>query len=487
MSTFSQARIKFLEEQNRLLFNNNTLLVKENSLLKETVKFLEKALASQQQKIQLQQEQLNKQQQQINTLKEKLSLNSTNSSLPPSRDLYLKKKHNKVRSRRKPGGQPGHRGCTYQPMIADKIVELKPEACMCGGIIKLSDYFTACQRVEIPPIKPYVTEYRRYHGRCLRCNKKVVAPLSAEAGTDLLGPHAKAIICALNGFSQNSKREVQAILKDIFNLPISLGLVSDTAKRASKQLEAYYNNIQEQVRASEYLHIDETSHKSKAEKGWAWIFTNKEYSLLKLTSSRGKQVLENVLGRYEGKVISDRYGAYNYFKPEKRQICWSHLARDFERFAHSLDKPLSVKGARMVEIAKEVFSIDKAARRQQINESYFLRRISKLQKELAYLFKHILRIRGIPQAHRVVRRMVNSFSMMWRFAKNKLIEMTNNLAERQLRKYVVYRKKLLFTWSEWGNEFVERIQSLYLSSRLSKRNPFSELIQCIHASSTTHT
>ena len=139
----------------------------------------------------------------------------------------------------------------------------------------------------------------------------------------------------------------------------------------------------------------------------------------------------------------------------------------------------------MVEIAKEVFAIDKAARRQQIDESYFLRRISKLHKELAYLFKHILRIRGIPQAHRVVRRMVNSFSMMWRFATDKAIELTNNLAERQLRKYVIYRKKLLFTWSEWGNEFVGRIQSLYLCARFSKRNPFAELIQCTHANSTT--
>ena len=243
MSSFSQIRIKFLEEQNRLLFNNNRLLVKENSLLKETVKLLEKALASQQQKIQLQQEQLNKQQQQINTLKEKLSLNFTNSCLPPSRDLYRKKKLNKVRSDRKPGGQPGHQGRTYQAMVAEKVIKLKPAACICGGFIKLSDRFTACQRVEIPPIKPDVAEYRRYHGRCLRCNKKIVAPLPAQAGTDLLGPHAKAIICALNGFSQNSKREVQAILKDIFNVPISLGLVSATAKRASKQLEEYYNNI----------------------------------------------------------------------------------------------------------------------------------------------------------------------------------------------------------------------------------------------------
>jgi transposase len=483
MSSFLQVRIKFLEEQNRLLLHNNALERKENDLLRETVKLLEKALTSQQEKTQLQQEKLNKQQQEINILKEKLSLNSTNSSLPPSRDLYRKKRLNQVGSGRKPGGQPGHQGYTYQSMVADKIVLLKPEACNCGGSIELSDHFSAYQRVEIPPIKPYVTEYRRYHGRCQACNKKMVAGLPSLAGKDLLGAHAKAIICALNGFCQNSKRETQAILKDIFNMPISLGLISDTAKRTSKQLEGYYNNIQEQIRASEYLHIDETSHKSKSEKGWAWIFTSKEYSLLKLTCSRGKQVLEKVLGEYKGKVISDRYGAYNYFKPEKGQICWSHLARDFERFAHSLDSCLSVKGARMVEIAKEVFVINKAFRREQINESYFLRRISKLQKELAYLFKHILRIRGTPQACRVVKRMINSFAMMWRFVKDKTVEMTNNLAERQLRKYVIYRKKLLFTWSNWGNEFVERIQSLYLSCRLSQSNAFTHLLQCINNNS----
>ena len=68
---------------------------------------------------------------------------------------------------------------------------------------------------------------------------------------------------------------------------------------------------------------------------------------------------------------------------------------------------------------------------------------------------------------------------MWLFVKEKAVAMTNNLAERQVRKYVLYRKKLLFTWSKWGNEFVERILSMYLSARLSKSNAFSQLIQAI--------
>jgi hypothetical protein len=49
----------------------------------------------------------------------------------------------------------------------------------------------------------------------------------------------------------------------------------------------------------------------------------------------------------------------------------------------------------------------------------------------------------------------------------------------QLRKFVIYRKKLLFTWSNWGMLFVERMLSLLLSSNLVGDNPFHILSQAI--------
>lgn len=45
----------------------------------------------------------------VKDLKERLGLNSTNSSLPPSRDLYKITKQ-KSKSGRKQGAQPGHKG-----------------------------------------------------------------------------------------------------------------------------------------------------------------------------------------------------------------------------------------------------------------------------------------------------------------------------------------------------------------------------------------
>ena len=355
----------------------------------------------------------------IRELKDKLGLNSSTSSLPPSKDLYRAKRE-RPKSTLKPGGQPGHKANFYKPLPADEIINLVPGTCKCGSKLTILEGYRVHQRVEIPVIKPYVKEYRQFAGLCICCNKKVVSLLPLDAGNDLLGPNAKAIICALNGFFHNSKREVQEILNNIFNLPISLGLISNTAKRVNNQLIASYSKLQEEILSSTYLHIDETSHKSMGQRGWAWIFSNRSHSLLKLSISRGKKVLSEVLGKdYRGYVISDRYGAYSYFKSCQRQICWSHLQRDFERFAHSTHNELREIGERLVVLGKELFGLKGSLEKSLINERFFIRRIKKLKKRLSYFFKEILRIRGVTQAHRVVNRLIKSYEMMWLFVKEK--------------------------------------------------------------------
>ena len=53
----------------------------------------------------------------IETLEQRLGMNSTNSSVPPSFDGLAKPKPKSLREKtdRKPGGQEGHRGTTLTP------------------------------------------------------------------------------------------------------------------------------------------------------------------------------------------------------------------------------------------------------------------------------------------------------------------------------------------------------------------------------------
>ena len=47
----------------------------------------------------------------LKNLKDKLNINSSNSGLPTSKEIYKREKSSRPQSERKPGGQPGHVCC----------------------------------------------------------------------------------------------------------------------------------------------------------------------------------------------------------------------------------------------------------------------------------------------------------------------------------------------------------------------------------------
>ena len=416
----------------------------------------------------------------VAVLEEKLGLNSRNSSLPPSRDLYRQRRADRPKSDRRAGGQPGHQGHRREPMVPHEVVscELEETRCTCGGTIEAIGYATH-QVVDIPPIQPMVTEYRLAKGQCARCRKKKIASLPKGVEPDILGPQAKSIITALTGFLGVSKRDAQSCLKTMFGLPVSLGLISRTEARMAKKCQGHYEALHTQVLNSAAVHMDETGHRDKdGKRGWMWVAATREATVLKIAPSRGQAVVKNFLPEYEGFVTSDRYAAYNVFSREQRQICWAHLARDFERMAHSRLSAVRDLGGALVQLTGEVFALDKARRQQVIPNEVAGRRFRKVRKRFLYYLKQAICQDESTQAARVAKNILKSEEMMWRFVKHlDLLEPTNNLAERQLRKYVIYRKRSFFTWSERGNRFLERILSLFLSCRQQQLNPFQLLSQ----------
>jgi len=187
-------------------------------------------------------------------------------------------------------------------------------------------------------------------------------------------------------------------------------------------------------------------------------------------------VLKSLLPEYDGIVVSDRYAVYNYFNRENRQICWAHLARDFERFAHSKNIEVSKIGQALKSLSNKVFVVDKAKKHNLIDNLRFYRLMRKIRKRVKHFLRKMTRVVNSTQASRMAAKMLRSEDMMWKFLrKPEVIETTNNLAERQIRRYVIYRKNSFFTWSERGERFVERMLSIFLTSRLNGQNPFQKL------------
>ncbi len=242
-----------------------------------------------------------------------------------------------------------------------------------------------------------------------------------------------------------------------------------------------YEQIEQEISRSKVLHIDETSHYNKGKLAWCWMFASNTASFVKLTESRGMKVLKNnACCNHNSLVVTDRYAVYNYFADEKRQICWAHLARDFERLAHSWNIEVKVLGCYLRNVATELFALKKALLKNEIDVFRFARRARKLRKRTRYYLKEISYLPEAIGASRVAKNILKSERMMWNFLDDpKNIPLTNNHAEQQIRHYVVYRKNSYFTQSKRGNAFLERIISLYLTWKQRGLNPFQNLLSIV--------
>src|SRR4051794_38903032 len=119
-------------------------------------------------------------QRQVQELHERLNQNSTNSSRPPSTDPpTAKRRPPRPASGRLTGGQPGHRRQRRPLLPPDQVQVLKPTRCRrCGHALRGEDPQPLRHQVlELPKIRPEVTEYQLYRLCCPRCGISTCASL----------------------------------------------------------------------------------------------------------------------------------------------------------------------------------------------------------------------------------------------------------------------------------------------------------------------
>jgi transposase len=417
-------------------------------------------------------------------LRARLNANSNNSSKPPSSDFKKNKKPDNKKSSGKPsGGQPGHKGHTRQLLNESEVDEIVTcenfgGCSSCGEAVKPTGHHVRHQVHELPEIKLNVTEYRVAIGACVWCERKQNAGLPEGISWGITGPRLTSFMSELVAKYQLSRRNLQEFLADHFNFRISLGTVFNKQKLVSQVLEEPVNALLAYIKKSVSANIDETGHRQEAQNHWLWVVASKTAAYFKITKSRGKKVLQELLHDYEQTVISDRHGAYNYFD-SNRQMCWSHLKRDFTRLWQNKDRVISRIGKGLLQCEEQLFHHWHSFKKQAIT-----------REELYYQTRPIVRAVGefleqgrytAPElkAARFCKNLLERFSSLWVFLEKEGVEPTNNHAERCLRKSVIWRKKYFGTRSEYGSEYVARTASLNATAKLQKQNPFHYLSEAL--------
>ncbi|MCA1680702.1 MAG: IS66 family transposase [Actinobacteria bacterium] len=430
----------------------------------------------------------------IAQLERRVGRSSRNSSQPPSSDPPGQAlKRGKDRSGRKQGAQDGHEG-KGRPLLPawalDEVVEHWPADCACGHVFgedeRVSVGRPARHQVEeLPVMSVTVTEHQCQRVRCPDCDQTTAGVLPAQIASSCFGPRLQAAIVTLSIRNRISRRDVVELCEQLFSSRISTGTIDKILTTAGDALADPYADLLDRVRGSTALNMDETGWRLKGAQRALWGAFTERHAVLAIAPSRHEDHARDLLGASTAVVTSDRWWAYGHLPVRRRQVCWSHLQRDFAAHAEGLaaENELGEHGLKVCEQLFWAWEIyQHTGERAELK-----RRIRTLRRELKpILARHAGKAARYRYTRRFARNILKIWPALWAFDAIEGVTPTNNHAERGLRGAVIYRKLSLGSQSEDGERRIERLLSAHTTCRLQHRSLHAYLIDLLSAHSRGH-
>ncbi|HEY5429088.1 MAG TPA: IS66 family transposase [Solirubrobacteraceae bacterium] len=426
----------------------------------------------------------------VEQLERQLGRNSRNSSLPPSEDRSgaVPRRRGKDRSGRLPGGQSGHEGHGRELLPAsavDELVDHWPASCGCGHVFAEGDRVAVREPArhqveELPQIAVRVTEHRCQRVRCPDCGLERTGELPGEVAGSAFGPRLQAAVATLSVRNRVSRRDLVELCEELFGARISTGTIDAILARVGDALEQPYEQLLGQMQRSRALNVDETGWRLKGVQRTLWGAFTEKIAVFKVTANRHEQHLRELLADHTGIVTSDRWWAYDHLPLRRRQICWSHLQRDFQAQAEGsgAEQEFGQAGLRICERvfwAWEVYQHTHDRPGLQLEIRGLRRQLKPILRQYRGKAPRYKRSRGF------ARNLLKAWPALWTFADRPGVTPTNNHAERALRGAVIYRKLSLGSQSHAGERRIERLLSASITCRLQHRSMFGYLAELLAA------
>jgi len=427
-------------------------------------------------------------------LEARLGTNSSNSSLPPSANpLGAPKPVKKKKSKRPAGGQPGHPPQLRQLLPPERVNDfehLVPKQCeRCAAALPAQPSPgdpepTRFQTIELPPVVAEVTEYQGHARTCPCCGHRTHAVIPAEIRAHSVGPRLTGTLSYFSGCHGLSKRGVEEIADAVFDAPVALGTVCNLEQEVSAALETPHQEAVAAVRQAEVKNADETSWKLAGALCWLWAAATTKVVAFVIHARRSAAGLTAILGlEILGILCSDRWGPYNRVPPQRRQICWAHLKRDFQKVIDrgGPDEAVGQEGRRLV---RKVFAAWHGFQDGQVTRAQLEAQLAPVMQRMNRVLLQGAILGTDPTVVRFCENVLALEPALWTFVTTEGVEPTNNHLERLLRRAVLWRRRSFGCWSANGCRFVERILTVVQTRRLQGKNVLDYLHEAVLAHRT---
>ena len=410
----------------------------------------------------------------VTLLVNRLGINSSNSSKPPSADPFRKKKSKDKKNKNgaKQGGQKDHKGRTLKPLPDPDIItpipvdrdKLPPGQyhevdCVVRQVIDIS-------------FKRVVTEYQAQvleneHGKRFTASFPMGVTRPVQYGTEV-----KVNAVYMSMFQLIPYGRVEDHFRDQVGLPISAATVFEFNRQAYQKLEYFEEWVTRMIMASRVAQLDETGINHSGKRKWLHCACTPWFTLFRPHEKRGHLAMDDmgILPTFRGIICHDHWKPYYRYEDVQHVLCNAHHLRELERAWDQDDQKWAKKMQKLLrEINKATIEAGGCLKPpdQEKYRKEYKKLLADAEKECPPPDPGDRKgKRGrIPRskARNLLERLRDFEDDVLRFMTDQEIPFTNNLAERDLRMTKLHQK-ISGCFRSWeGAKIFCRIRS-YLST-----------------------
>jgi transposase len=293
------------------------------------------------------------------------------------------------------------------------------------------------------------------------------------------GPRLMAIIALVTGVYHLSRRKAVGLLSDLLSVELSLGALSQVEARVGDAVKPAVDEAWNKLRDAKVKHTDGTSWSQAGIVMALWTIATTAVTVFKIVADGTKDTLASLHASLDGILVSDRAKALSFWAMERRQICWAHLLRRFVAFSER-DGPAAVFGRQLLDYAGIVFEYWHDYRDGKLTRETFVAWMVPVRAQVEALLAQAVAA-GIAGLSGSCADILAHKAALFTFVEHDGVEPTNNHAERELRGFVLWRKRSFGTQSSRGNTFAESLMTVAHTARKQQRNVLAFLTECCRA------
>src|SRR3954464_10672450 len=122
--------------------------------------------------------------------------------------------------------------------------------------------------------------------RCIHCGKRTRADLPAGVPRRPFGARLTAVTALLSGRYRLSRREVRQLLRDLWEVRVSLGAVVRQEQVQSAALAPVVEEARAAVPQAPVVNLDETGWRQEQRRAWLWTVVTAELTVFRIDRRR---------------------------------------------------------------------------------------------------------------------------------------------------------------------------------------------------------